>query len=73
MRILGAVLLVLGAGVAVAYLLYWFFSAVADFIPIPLRIAIAAAVVGLILLVLSIVRERYKSSEEEEKIKEVRR
>jgi membrane protein implicated in regulation of membrane protease activity len=73
MRILGAILLTLGAGVAVGYLLYWFFSAVADFIPLPLKIAIAAAAVGLILLILSIVRERCRSSEEEEKIKEVRR
>jgi len=73
MRKTGAVLLIGGAGVAVVYLLYWFFSAVADYIPIALKVAIAAAAIGLLLLFLSIIRERQRSSKEERQLKEVER
>ena len=73
MRKTGAVLLIGGAGVAVVYLLYWVFSAVADYIPVALKVAIAAAAIGLILLFLSIIRERQRSSKEEQQLKEVER
>ena len=72
MRVLGAFLVVCGSLVAIGYLLYLFFSEVAESIPLPLKIAIAAAVIGLLLLLMSIGRERYKASKEEE-FKEVER
>ncbi len=72
MRVLGAFLVVCGSLVAMGYLLYLFFSEVAESIPLPLKIAIAAAVIGLLLLLMSIVRERYRASKEEE-FKEVER
>lgn len=65
MRVLGAFLMICGGGIAVGYLFYWFFSEVADSIPMPLRIAIAAVVIGLLLLLISIGWERYKASKEE--------
>ncbi|MGB2582819.1 MAG: hypothetical protein WBC89_01540 [Dehalococcoidia bacterium] len=72
MRVLGAFLLVCGFVVAIGYLLYWFFSAVAESIPMPLKVAIVAAAIGLLLLFISIGRERYKASKKEE-FKEVER
>jgi len=72
MRVLGAFLLVCGSVVAIVYLLYWFFSAVAESIPLPLKIAIGAAAIGLLLLLISIGRERYRAYKEEE-FKEVER
>ena len=72
MRVLGAFLLACGSLVAIGYLLYLFFSEVAESIPLPLKIAIAAAAIGLLLLLISIGRERYKASKEEE-FKEVER
>jgi membrane protein implicated in regulation of membrane protease activity len=73
MRKLGAILLIGGIGVAAGYLLYWFFSAVAESIPTPLKVAIVAAAIGLLLLVLSIIRDRLKASKEEEAFREVQR
>jgi uncharacterized membrane protein YjjB (DUF3815 family) len=73
MKILGAFLLICGLGIALGYLLYWFFCAVADFIPIPLKVAIGAAAVGLLLLIFSIIRERRKASKDEESLREVQR
>jgi len=72
MRLLGAFLLVCGFLVAIGYLLYWFFSAVAESLPLPLKIAIVAAAIGFLLLLISIGRERYKASKGEE-FKEVER
>ena len=72
MRLLGAFLVVCGSLVAIGYLLYWFFSEVAESIPLPLKIAIAAAAIGFLLLLISIGRERYKAYKEEE-FKEVER
>jgi membrane protein implicated in regulation of membrane protease activity len=73
MRILGATILISGICVAAGYLLYWFFSDVADTIPGPLKFAIVAAAIGFILLLLSAVRDRRKASKEEEQLKEVKR
>lgn len=72
MRVLGAFLLVCGLVVAIGYLFYWFFSAVAESIPMPLKVAIVAAAIGLLLLFISIGRERYKAYKKEE-FKEVER
>jgi membrane protein implicated in regulation of membrane protease activity len=73
MRKMGAVLLIGGACIAAVYLLYWFFSAVADSIPVALKVAIAAAAIGVVLLFLSIIRERQRSTKEERQLKEVER
>ena len=73
MRKLGAILLTGGICVAAGYLLYWFFSAVAESIPTPLKVAIVAAAIGLLLLILSIIRDRLKASKEEETFREVQR
>ena len=62
----GAILLIGGCGVAIGYLLYWFFSAVAGCVPLPLKIAIAAAAIGLVLLLVSITRQRLKAAKEED-------
>jgi len=72
MRALGAFMVVSGSLVAIGYLLYWIFTAVAESIPLPLKIASGAAAIGLLLLLISIGRERYKASKEEE-FKEVER
>jgi membrane protein implicated in regulation of membrane protease activity len=66
MLLLGAFLLIAGCVVGIGYLLYWFFSAVADVIPLPLKVAIAAAAIGLLLLLASIVRDRLKASKAED-------
>jgi len=73
MRKLGALLLISGIGVAAGYLLYWFFSAVAESMPVPLKVAVAAAAIGLLLLILSVIRDRLKASKEEEELKGVQR
>ena len=72
MRVLGTFLLVCGSLVAVGYLLYWIFTAVAESMPLPLKIASGAAAMGFFLLLISIGRERYRASKEEE-FKEVER
>jgi len=72
MRLLGAFLLACGSLLGIGYLIYWFFSEVAESIPLPLKIAIAAAAIGFLLLLISIGRERYKASKKEE-FKEVER
>ena len=72
MRVLGAFLVVCASLVAIGYLLYWIFTAVAESIPLPLKIASGAAAIGFFLLLLSIGRERYRASKEEE-FKEVER
>ena len=72
MRALGAFMVVSGSLVAMGYLLYWIFTAVAESIPLPLKIAIGVAVIGFFLLLISIGRERYRASKEEE-FKEVER
>ncbi|UCC60847.1 MAG: hypothetical protein JSV02_03225 [Dehalococcoidia bacterium] len=73
MRKLGALLLIGGIAVATVYLLYWFFSAVAEDMPVALKVAVALAATGLLLLILSIIRERLKASKEEEGLKGVER
>ncbi|MFO7772441.1 MAG: hypothetical protein R6V59_00600 [Dehalococcoidia bacterium] len=72
MRKLGGFLLIVGLGILVGYGLYWFFSLAFLELPLAVKIAIAAVVLGLILLLASLARERHRASKEEkERFKEV--
>ena len=62
MRRIGGVLLGVGLGVLLGWGLYWFFRLAFLGLPLPLKIAIAAIVVGLLLLLASLGRERYRTS-----------
>ena len=73
MRVLGAFLLIGGIIVAVVYLLYWFFSTGAESMPAALKVATVAAAIGVLLLILSLIRERLQPSKEEDDLKEVQR
>ena len=74
MRRIGGVLLGVGLGVLIGWGLYWFFRLAFLELPLPLKSAIAAITVGLVLLLGSLCRERYRTSREErEKFKEVDR
>ncbi|HEU65481.1 MAG TPA: hypothetical protein ENN57_02295 [Chloroflexi bacterium] len=72
MRKLGGILLAVGLGILIGWGLYWFFRLAFLELPLPVKIAIAAIVVGLIILLTSLGRERYRASQEEkDKFKEV--
>ena len=67
MRLVGAILAVSGAVIVIGYAVYYFFT---DFftneaIPIAIRVAVPAVAVGLLLLLISIGRERYLASKKE--------
>lgn len=65
MRRIGGILLAAGLGVLVGRGLYWFFRLAFLGLPLPVKIAIAAIVVGLIILLVSLGRERHRASKEE--------
>jgi Zn-dependent protease with chaperone function len=72
LRKLGGFFLIVGLGILIGWGLYWFFGLAFLELPLALKIAIAAIVVGLILLLASLARERYRASKEEkDKFKEV--
>ena len=72
MRKLGGLLLIVGLGILIGWGLYWFLSSAFAWLPQPVKIAITAIAIGLILLLTSLGRERYRASrEEKEKFKEV--
>ena len=72
MRKIGGILLGIGLGILVVWGLYWFFRLAFLSWPLPVKIAIAAIAIGLIILLASLGRERYRASKEErEKFKEV--
>ena len=71
LRKLGGLLLLCGILVAIIYGLYEFFSASMDCIHPAIRVAIAIGGIGLVLLIASLIYERWKSSEEEEELKEI--
>ncbi len=72
MRRIGGILLAVGLGILVGWGLYWFFRLAFLSLPLPVKIAIAAIVMGLIILLVSLGWERHKTSrEEKEKFKEV--
>ena len=72
MRKIGGILLAVGLGILIGWGLYWFFSLAFLELPLPVKIALAAIAVGLIILLASLGWERYRASKEEkEKFKEV--
>ena len=72
MRKIGGILLAAGLGILVGWGLYWFFHLQFLSLSLPVKIAIAAIVVGLIILLASLGWERYRASKEEkEKFKGV--
>ena len=72
MRKIGGILLGIGMGILVGWGLYWFFSLAFPSLPLVVKIAIAAVAIGLIILLISLGRERYQASKKErEKFKEV--
>jgi ABC-type antimicrobial peptide transport system permease subunit len=72
MRKLGGTLLAVGCGILLGWGLYWFFRLAFPSLPLPVKIATAAIVVGLIILLASVGWERHRASKEEKgKFKEV--
>ena len=72
MRKIGGILLAAGLGILVGWGLYWFFRLQFLSLSLPVKIAIAAIVVGLVILLASLGWERYRASKEEkEKFKGV--
>jgi len=63
LRKIGGILLGIGLGILVVWGLYWFFR-LASY-PLPAKIGIAAVVIGIVILLVSLGRERYKTSREE--------
>jgi hypothetical protein len=72
LRRIGGILLAVGMGILIGWGLYWFFRLAFLSLPLPVKIAIAAIAVGLIILLASLCWERYRASrEEKDKFKEV--
>ncbi|MGQ9546024.1 MAG: hypothetical protein ACUVTR_02525 [Dehalococcoidia bacterium] len=72
MRRIGGILLVVGLSILIGWGLYVVFGLAFPWLPLPLKIAFATIAIGLILLLASLVRERYQTSKEEkDKFKEV--
>jgi Flp pilus assembly protein TadB len=72
LRKIGGILVAVGLAILVGWGLYLVFGLVFPWLPLPVKIAFAAIAIGLILLLASLVRERYRASKEEkEKFKEV--
>jgi hypothetical protein len=65
-------LLAVGLGILIGWGLYWFFRLAFLWLPLPVKIAIAAIAVGLVILLASLIWERHRvSREEKERFKEV--
>ena len=72
MRKIGGILLAVGLAILMGWALCWFFRSAFLELALPVKIAIAAIAVGLVILLASLGRERYRASQEEkEKFKEV--
>ena len=65
---LGILLVVGGVLVGIGWLIYYWFSAA--LVPLPLKIIVAVVAFGLVLLVLSVARDRIRAAKQE-KYKEV--
>ena len=65
MKKIGGILLAVGLGTLIGWGLYWFFRLAFLSLPLPVKIAIAAIAVGLIILLASLGWERYRASREE--------
>ena len=71
MKKIGGILLALGLGILIGWGLYWFFSSAFLWLPLLVKIAAAAVAVGLVILLISLGRERYRASKvERDKFKE---
>lgn len=74
MRKIGGILLGTGLGILAGWGLYQLFGRAFPSLPLPVKIASAAIAIGLIILLASLGRERYRASKQEkEKFKEVER
>ena len=74
MRKIGGILLGIRLGVLAGWGLYQLFGRAFPSLPLPVKIASVAIAIGLIILLASLGRERYRASKEEkEKFKEVER
>jgi ABC-type antimicrobial peptide transport system permease subunit len=72
MRKIGGILLGVGLGILAGWGLYQLFGRAFPSLPLPVKIAIVAIAIGLIILLASLGWERYRvSKEEERKFKEV--
>ena len=67
MRKLGGVILGIGLGILVGWGLYRFFSNALPSLPLPVKIASTAIILGIIILLISLGRERYRLSKEDKK------
>ena len=67
MRKIGGTLLGIGLAILIGWGLYLFFGLAFPELPLAVKIGAAAAVIGLIILLASLVRERIKTSKEERK------
>jgi len=67
MRKIGGALLGIGLGILIGWGFYWLFDLVFPELPIAVKIGITAVVIGLTLLLVSLVRERIKTSKEDRK------
>jgi len=65
MRKIGGTLLGVGLGILAGWGLYWFFGQAFPSWPLPVKIAVVAISIGLIILLASLGRERYRASKEE--------
>lgn len=65
MNRIGGILLAVGFGILMGWALYWFFRLAFPELPLALKIGIAAVVVGLIVLLASLIRERHRVSRED--------
>jgi len=74
MRKIGGTILGIGLGLLACWGLYRFFRYALPSLPLPVKIAIAAIAIGLIILLTSLIRERKRmSKEEKDRFKEVER
>lgn len=65
MRKIGGVLLGIGLAILIGWGIYWFFRLAFPELPLVVKIGTAAAAIGLVALLASLVRERLKASKEE--------
>jgi undecaprenyl pyrophosphate phosphatase UppP len=61
----------IGVLVIIGYLVRGFFTS--PFIPLAFKVAAVAIVLGFVLLISSVIRERYQSAKKEEDLKEIKR
>ena len=65
MQRLGVFLLLAGVILAIGYSIYYFFAYAVQSMPWALKVAISGGTVGLLLILVSLIRERIKVSKEE--------